>query len=399
LRKKHVHRENFLGEYIDIKYIYIYTLIIKLFEHQKNIEGEDYMKLPPLNLGELTAAVPIIQGGMGIGVSRSGLAAAVANAGGIGVISGVQIGFQESDFETNNGEANIRALRKEIRRAKELSPNGIIGLNLLVAMSNYNEMAKAAVEENINIIISGAGLPIELPTLVKGSKTKIAPIVSSARAASVICKLWDKKHGILPDLIIVEGPEAGGHLGFSLEQLSSEPKILLQDLVIEVLEAVKPFEEKYKKTIPVVAAGGIYSGEDIAKYIKLGVSAVQMATRFIATEECDADIRFKEALIKSTQSDIQLVKSPVGLPGRAVRNDLVRKLELGNIAVKKCYNCLKPCNPATTPYCISKALIEAVNGNINDGLIFTGSNAFRMDKITTVKELMEELIAEAEEVY
>lgn len=357
------------------------------------------MKLPPLKLGELIASIPIIQGGMGIGVSRSRLAAAVANAGGIGVISGVQIGFQESDFETNNGDANIRALRKEIRKAKELSPKGIIGLNLLVAMSNYKEMAKAAVEENINIIISGAGLPTELPLLVKGSNTKIAPIVSSGRAISVICKLWDKKHGVIPDLIIVEGPEAGGHLGFSVEQLSSDPKILLENLVSEVLEAIKPFEEKYKKSIPVVAAGGIYTGEDIAKYMKLGAAAVQMATRFIATEECDADIRFKEAVINSTQNDIQLVKSPVGLPGRAVRNELVKKLELGNISVKRCYNCLKPCNPSTTPYCISKALIEAVKGNINEGLIFTGSNAYRMNKITTVKELMEELITEAESFY
>lgn len=357
------------------------------------------MKLPPLKLGELTASIPIIQGGMGVGVSRSRLVSTVANLGGIGIIAGVQIGFQESDFETNYGEANIRALRKEIRKAKELSPNGIIGLNLLVAMSNYKEMAKAAVEENINIIISGAGLPIELPALVKGSKTKIAPIVSSARAASVICKFWDKKHNLIPDLIIVEGPEAGGHLGFSVEQLNREPKIRLEDLVVEVLEAIKPFEEKYKTAIPIAAAGGIYTGKDITKYIKLGASAVQMATRFIATEECDADIRFKEALIKSTQNDIQLVKSPVGLPGRAMRNELVKKLELGNIAVKKCYNCLKPCNPATTPYCISKALIEAVNGNINDGLIFTGSNAYRMNKITTVKELIKELISDAEEVY
>lgn len=357
------------------------------------------MKLPPLKLGELTASIPIIQGGMGIGVSRSRLAATVANASGIGVISGVQIGFQESDFETNYGEANIRALRKEIRRAKELSPNGIIGLNLLVAMSNYKEMAIAAVEENIDIIISGAGLPMELPTLVEGSKTKIAPIVSSARAASIICKLWDKKHGRVPDLVIVEGPEAGGHLGFSLEQLNREPKILLQDLVVEVIDAVKPYEEKYAVAIPVIAAGGIYSGEDIAKYIKLGASGVQMATRFIATEECDADIRFKEAIINSNSKDLQLVKSPVGMPGRALKNDLVKRLELGNIAVRKCYNCLKPCDPATTPYCISKALIAAVNGNINEAIIFTGSNACRVNKMTTVKELMAELVSEAEKFY
>jgi nitronate monooxygenase len=354
------------------------------------------MKLPHLKIGELVAELPIIQGGMGIGVSRSKLASAVANEGGVGVISGVQIGFMEDDFETNNKEANLRALRNEIRKARKLSPLGVIGLNLMVAMNNYKEMVKAAVEEGIDIIISGAGLPTELPNLIKGTKTKAAPIVSSAKAAMVITKLWDHKFSYIPDLVVVEGPEAGGHLGFSLEELKEENKPKLFDIVKEVIKVLKPYEEKYKKVIPVVAGGGIYSGEDIAKAINAGAAGVQMATRFVATEECDAHINYKMAYINSNKEDLRIVKSPVGMPGRAITNSFLSKLEKGKIPVERCYNCLKPCEPANTPYCISKALLEAVKGNVEDGLIFTGSNAYKLDKIVTVKELMKELKEEAE---
>lgn len=354
------------------------------------------MKLPALKIGELVARLPIIQGGMGVGVSRSRLASAVANVGGIGVISSAQIGFEEPDFETNNSEANKRAMRNEITKARKLSPLGVIAVNIMVAMNNYKEMVKIAIEEKIDLIISGAGLPTELPKLVEGSKVKIAPIVSSGKAAMVITKLWDHKYSRIPDLIIVEGPEAGGHLGFSREELFSGERQNLEDIVKDVLEAIKPFEEKYDRKIPVAAAGGIYTGEDIAKFIKLGASGVQMATRFVATEECDASLEYKMAYINSKKEDIIFVKSPVGMPGRAIQNEFLNKLEEGNVPVKKCYNCLKPCNPAKTPYCITKALIEAVKGNAQDGLIFSGSNAYRLDKITTVKELVDELVNEAE---
>ena len=354
------------------------------------------MKLPSLSIGDLVASVPIIQGGMGVGVSRSGLASAVANEGGIGVISGVQIGFNEPDFETNNLAANIRSMRREIRKAKELSPNGIIGINILVAMNNYKELALTAVEEKIDLIISGAGLPKELPNIVKGSKTKIAPIVSSGKAAHLITKLWDKKYNYVPDLVIVEGPDAGGHLGFSLEQLTSFPKIDLAEIVKDVKEAIESFQEKYKKSIPIIAAGGIFDGNDIAKFLKLGASGVQMGTRFVATEECDADIKFKEAYLNSQIDDIQFVKSPVGMPGRAIINSFAKRFEEKNIPVTRCYNCLIPCNPKTTPYCISKALIEAAKGKLDEGLIFTGSNAYRLTEIVSVKQLMKQLVNEAE---
>lgn len=355
------------------------------------------MKLPSLKIGELTAAVPIIQGGMGIGVSLSGLASSVANEGGIGVISAAQVGFRESDFEANVNEANIRGLRKEIEEARRISKTGILGVNILVAMKNYKEMVMTAVEEGIDLIISGAGLPLDLPSIVQGSKAKIAPIVSSGRAAALISKAWDRKFSRIPDLVIVEGPEAGGHLGFSEEQLNVQKKIDLGDIVKDVLEALRPLEEKYKKIIPVAAAGGIYTGRDIAKYLKIGAAGVQMATRFVATEECDAHLEYKKAYINSNQENIQIVQSPLGLPGRAVRNKFIEMVESGNTKIKKCYNCIKNCEPKTAPYCITKALIEAVRGNIDEGLIFTGSNAYLVNRIVTVKELISQLVMEAEE--
>lgn len=354
------------------------------------------MKLPSLKIGELVAEVPIIQGAMGVGVSLSKLASAVANEGGVGVISGVQIGFDEPDFETNNGDANVRALKRHIKKAREMSPNGILGVNLLAAINNYKDMVMAAVEEKIDIIISGAGLPTDLPSMIEGTKTKIAPIVSSSKAAALIAKLWDRKFQYIPDLVIVEGPEAGGHLGFSEEQLNAAEKPKLEEIVQQVIEALKPYEEKYNKSIPVIAAGGIFDGIDIAKYLKLGAAGVQMATRFVATEECDADIRFKEAYINSNKEDIGLVKSPVGMPGRAIHNSFIKRLQQENIPVKRCYNCLKPCDPKNTPYCISKALIDSVVGNVEEGLIFTGTNAYRIEGMTTVKKLMARLVSEAE---
>lgn len=353
------------------------------------------MKLPSLKIGNLIADIPIIQGGMGVGISRARLASAVAEEGGIGIISGVQIGFNEPDFETNNKAANIRGLEKEIKTARELSPKGIIGVNILTAMNNYKELVLTAVKEKIDLIICGAGLPIELPELVKNSASKIIPIVSSAKAASVITKMWDRRYQYLPDALIVEGPKAGGHLGFTLDILNSNPLPNLIDILKDILSVIKPFEEKYNKKIPVIAAGGIFDGKDIAKCIKQGASGVQMATRFVATHECDAHINFKTAYLDASKDEIQIVKSPVGMPGRAIRNELIKSLEETNQKITKCYNCLKPCNPITSPYCISKALIQAVKGDTKNGLIFAGTNAYKLNKIISVKELINELVLEA----
>lgn len=344
-----------------------------------------------LKIGDKTTSIPIIQGGMGVGVSLSGLASAVANNGGIGIISGVQIGFREEDFYKNTKEANLRALRKEIQRAKSLSPNGIIGVNLMVAIENYADMVKTAVEEKIDLIISGAGLPKELPELVKGSLTKIAPIVSSGKAAAVISKLWKKRYSRLPDLIILEGPLAGGHLGFSKEELVENNQKDLKTLLRETIEAMKPFQPDEDPKIPIVVAGGIYGGYDIKEFLDLGADGVQMGTRFVATDECDADIGFKQAYLKSKQEDIDYIESPVGMPGQAIINPFIERINKEREDIKHCYRCLKACNPKTAPYCITNALINSVKGDVDNGLVFIGKKGYLLDSIVPVKTLMEQL--------
>ncbi len=350
------------------------------------------MNYEPIKIGDKETTVPIIQGGMGVGVSLSGLASAVANCGGIGVISGVQIGFREEDFDTNSEQANIRAMISEIEKTRKLSPNGIIGMNLMVAIKNYDEMAIAAAKAGVDLIISGAGLPSDLPKFIKGTNTKIAPIVSSGKAAALIVKLWKRRYDYYPDLIIVEGPEAGGHLGFSFDELENAKEDALENIVVDVIKALKPFEEERGIKIPIIAAGGIYNGKDIAKFLKLGASGVQMGTRFVATEECDAPLEFKQSYIDAKKEDIKLVLSPVGMPGRAIANPFIKRAEQGRIKVEKCYLCLTPCKPATTPYCISTALINSVSNNIDNGLIFIGSSGYKLDKIQTVSQLIDELV-------
>ena len=350
------------------------------------------MKIPKLNINGLIAEIPIIQGAMGIGVSGPMLAAAVANEGGVGVIAGVNIGYKEPDFASNTLAANLRALKSQIAKARHLAPKGIIGINLMVAMNHYNEMVRAAVEEGIDLIISGAGLPTKLPEFVKGIQTRIAPIVSSGKAANVLMQYWDKHYGRTADMVIVEGAEAGGHLGFSKEILNAPNRPSILDIVKDVIEAVKPFQEKFKKIIPVIAAGGIYTGADIADSLKAGASGVQMATRFVATDECDADLRFKEAYIAAKKDDIIIINSPVGMPGRALNNKFINKLNEYSKEIKGCFQCLKDCNPKIAPYCISTALINAVTGNVDDGLVFVGSNVYKINKIVSVKMLIDELL-------
>lgn len=354
------------------------------------------MKIKPLVIGDLVSKLPIIQGGMGIGVSLSNLASAVALEGGIGVISAAQIGFKEEDFEKNPFAANIRALKKHIELARKKAPNGILGVNIMVAMKNYEEYVMESLRSGIDLIISGAGLPTSLPKFAKGFKTKLAPIVSSPKAASVIFKLWDKHYETSPDMVIVEGPAAGGHLGFSKNSLHDMTQEEFEEDIKKIIEITKEYEVKYDKHIPVIAAGGVYTGYDIAKYLELGAAGVQMATRFVATEECDADINFKNAYINAKKEDIQIVSSPVGMPGRAIVNKFIDKVSVEREKVTKCYNCVTPCKPAETPYCITKALVNAAKGNVDDALLFCGENAYRVDKIVTVKELMNELKTELE---
>ncbi len=361
------------------------------------------MSLPSLQIGDMTAKLPIIQGGMGVGISLSKLASAVANEGGIGVIAGAMIGMKEPDVVTNPIEANVRALRLELQKAREMT-SGLIGVNIMVALTTFSEMVKASIENRADVIFSGAGLPTELPKIFRTVceqkkeefRTKLVPIVSSARAASILAKKWMKSSDYMPDAFVLEGPKAGGHLGFKAEDLD-DPNFALEKLVPELVEVVKGLEDKIGRSIPVIAGGGVYSGADIKRILDLGASGVQMGTRFVATHECDADIRFKQAFVDAKQEDITIIKSPVGMPGRALEGPFVKAYRAGNKKPFKCaFQCVHTCEQEKTPYCIAMALIAAMRGNFEKGFAFCGSNVWKVSGIVSVHELMASLQEEFE---
>lgn len=355
------------------------------------------MRIKPLFIGDLEIKVPIIQGGMGVRVSTAPLAAAVANCGGAGTIASVGLAYGTKENEANYLEASKQALKNEIAKARQLT-SGVIGVNVMVALTNYEDLVRVSAEEKADFIISGAGLPLRLPEFVEGSSIKLIPIVSSGRAASIIIKTWYKRYKRFPDAIAVEGPLAGGHLGFKFEDLINNSNDTLENLVTDVLEVIKEYKEKFNVTIPVIAAGGIFDGKDIAKFIKLGAAGVQIATRFVATKECSVAKEFKELYLKASDEDVMIIKSPVGLPGRAIRTSFIERVMQGVRDSFNCrYKCLITCDPATAPYCIAKALCNASIGDLDNAVVFTGSNVSRIDKIVTVKELMDTLIREAQE--
>lgn len=354
-------------------------------------------KLRGLKIGHLTARIPIIQGGMGVGISMSGLAAAVSNEGGIGVIATAGIGMIEADFFSNYLAANVRALKKEIRKAREMT-RGILGVNIMVALSNYAELVTTAVNEGADIIFSGGGLPLDLPVLLDGnSKTRLVPIVSSSRAAKLICKRWADRHHRLPDAFVVEGPLAGGHLGFKPEQID-DADFSLENLIPQVIAEIKPYADEHAVTIPVIAAGGVYTGKDILDYMNLGAAGVQMGTRFVTTHECNASMEFKQAYIDSREEDIVIINSPVGMPGRAIRNQFLDEVDKGKKKPYKCpYHCIRSCDYEQSPYCIFFALINAQKGKLKNGFAFAGANAYRTSEIVSVHDLMATLVSEYEE--
>ncbi len=343
-----------------------------------------------LVIGDLKAEVPVIQGGMGVGISLSGLAGAVAAEGGIGIISTAQIGYREPDFDDHPIEANMRAIGKEVAKAKELSGGGIVGVNIMVATREYERYVKAAVEAGVDLIISGAGLPMKLPELVGESKTKLAPIVSSLKSAEVIFKYWQKKYNRLPDLIVIEGPRAGGHLGFHMEDLMEIDDAAYDVEIQKIIDRVKEYGVQYGKDIPVVVAGGIYERKDMEHYMEMGAAGVQMATRFVTTYECDAAPAYKQTYIDAKEEDIVIVKSPVGMPGRAILNPFMKRAKEGRIPHGKCHTCISTCKPAETPYCITDALVNAAVGNVENALLFCGSNAYRAKELEHVKDIIEE---------
>lgn len=378
--------------------------------------------LKPLKIGNYIIPIPVVQGGMGVGVSLSGLAGAVAACGGIGIISTAQIGFRDKGFDADPIGCNLRAIKEEIGKARAIAerqqyevarikamggnnnkpagmkemgengnkPAGLIGVNIMVATKKYEEYVKAAVEAGADMIISGAGLPMMLPGLVEKAKTMIAPIVSSLKSVHVITKYWLKKYDRLPDMVVIEGPLAGGHLGFQAEQLENIEAMHYDEEIHKIIEYVNECGEVHGKKIPVAVAGGIYSREDGEKYFAMGASGVQIATRFVTTYECDASDAYKEAYIRAKKEDIVIVKSPVGMPGRAVGNSFVKRTMKGRIPHKGCHSCIVSCRPDQTPYCITEALINAVEGNVEQGLVFCGANAYRAEKLEHVADIMKE---------
>ncbi|MHC4221426.1 MAG: NAD(P)H-dependent flavin oxidoreductase [Planctomycetota bacterium] len=346
--------------------------------------------MPVLRIGNLEICPPIIQGGMGVRVSKANLASAVAETGCVGVIATVGLGQFEDLPGSQFVRVNEEALRHEIRKAKSQT-NGIIGANIMVALSDYDNLVKTAVDEDVDLIISGAGLPLSLPEYLNGKDIKLIPIVSSARTFQIICKRWKNRFDKLPDAVIVEGTKAGGHLGYSYDSIADDTAATLEQIVEDVVEVADSFEP----AIPVIAAGGIFDGEDIARFLKLGASGVQMATRFVCTDECDAHDNFKQAYINAKAEDIAIINSPVGLPGRVIRNSFVEKVNQNKTVPFKCsYKCLKSCDPKKAPYCIAKVLANAAEGKMDDSFAFAGSNAYRCNEIVSVKALVEQLSEE-----
>lgn len=330
---------------------------------------------------------PLIQGGMGVGISLSNLAGEVALNNCIGTISAVNVGYREKDFYKDPIKSNLNALKKEIKKAKEISKgNGLIAVNIMTAINDFEKFVKTASDEDVDLIICGAGLPLNLPEYVK-EDTLIAPIVSSARAFNLIAKIWMKKYNRLPDLVIVEGPLAGGHLGFKEKDLDLE----LSEIVKEVKKSVEVFENEYDKKIYIFAAGGIRNKFDRESVINSGADGIQVGTPFIATYQCDASLSFKETIINSSDSDIKIINSPVGMIARAIDNDFIKKTK-DRIPSRRCINCLKTCNPSTTPYCIKDALNDSASGAM--GLVFSGSNINSINSLKDVKEVIDSLMEE-----
>lgn len=349
-----------------------------------------------MKLGNRELALPLIQGGMGVGVSMGGLAGAVAAHGAMGTLSTADAGWNEPDFAAHPQQANLRALRREVQRAKRLAAGaGLVAVNAMVATRQYADSVRTALEAGADAIVSGAGLPLELPALAEGFEALLAPIVSGPRAAQLICRTWAKRYGRVPDFVVLEGCQAGGHLGFEEADLLSGRCTPLSRLIPEVLAALRPFEEKFGRAIPLFCAGGVATGAEMARCTRLGAAGAQLATRFIATEECDAGQGYKNVLLAARPEDLRIIHSPVGMPGRAVNSPLVQRLAAGmRQPPAHCSGCIKSCRPAETPFCITHALIEAVKGNWEEGLFFSGSRVDLVDRMRTVPDLIDELMKE-----
>jgi len=351
------------------------------------------MNLKPLTINGKVVKFPIVQGGMGIRISLNKLASAAMNSGIIATISAAQPGFLNKNFRKDPVGSNIKALKIEIDKARANSKNGILGVNLMHAATHYDEYASFLAKQDIDFIISGAGLPLDLPEYLKGSEVKGAFIISSGRAARIMLRSWDRRYQYMPAFIVCEGPLAGGHLGFSKEQMESGDYDSLEKIVIDTKAVVKVFEEKYNVKIPIIAGGGVHDGHDMADMIKVGADGVQIATRFIATYECDVEDSYKQMIIDAKEEDVVTTVSPAGLPGRAIKNFLTKTLKKHNLELHYCVDCLKSCKKKDIPYCITEQLGNSTAGD-NNGLIFTGAKAYLVEKMDYLDNIVTEIIRE-----
>lgn len=353
----------------------------------------DAPALPDLRIGDLRINPPIIQGGMGVRISGPRLAAAVSNEGALGVVASVGTGEEWPDRSLSYAARSYVSLRDMLQQAKARTPNPI-AVNIMCALTNYDDLVRAADEEAVAAIISGAGLPLRLPALVTRRSIKLIPIVSSGRAADLICRSWWRKHHRLPDALVVEGPLAGGHLGFSMADVATG-HLPLEGLVQDVLAVAAGYTHAYGPAIPVIAAGGAFTGRDLARFLQLGASGVQMGTRFVCTDECDAALPYKEAYLHCRPEDILVIQSPLKLPLRVIRNHFVDRILRGEKMPFRCpYRCLATCEPDTSPYCIAQALVNAYRGDLDAGFAICGANAHRVERIVSVRALIKELVAE-----
>jgi nitronate monooxygenase len=350
--------------------------------------------LPDLVIGKLKINPPFILGGMGVRVTEHKLCAAAANTGMAGTIASVGLGHNAVKGR-NYVQGSNNALAKEIKLARKLT-KGVIGVNIMVALTNYAEMCTTAAKEKADYIISGAGLPMKLPEYVGESDIALIPIVSSGRAAKILCNKWLTSYNRLPDAFVVEGVDAGGHLGFNMAEVEAWNEDSHVRVCKEVLQVAKDYEEISGKHIPVIAAGGIFDGNDIGKMLAIGCEGVQMATRFVTTEECQAPDNFKQAIINSTIDDMVIIKSPVGMLGRAIKSPFTERVNAGETIPFKCpFHCISVCKPKEVPFCIAVALLNAVDGDIDNGVMMAGHNAYRVKEILPIKKLVDELTSEA----
>lgn len=360
------------------------------------------MELKPLKIGKYEIKYPIFQGGMGLGISWDKLAGNVSLEGGLGIISSVGTGYYENrkfiDKEVNAkpfGSENFystKGLRAVIENARKICGDLPLGVNIMYAANDYARVVKDACEAGINIIVSGAGLPTNLPEFTQNFKEiALVPIVSSAKALKIICKRWLQRYERLPDAVVLEGPLSGGHQGFTYEQCL-DPEFSLFNLIPQVKAEIKEWGD-----FPLIAAGGIWDKNDIEKAISLGANGVQMGTRFIGTHECDADIGFKEVLLAAEEKDIELIKSPVGYPARGIRTNLINLVDKRMGPKIQCIsNCVSPCQRGKEAkqvgYCIADRLFDAYSGKKESGLFFTGANGYKLKELISVKELMHKLV-------